>query len=62
MYEKLSLTVMRDYGMGVPSGRYEYLLWDGDVIVQRQGMFPTYAKAKREALKIANSLLSSVPR
>ncbi len=58
MYETLQLCVMRDYGMGVPAGRYEFLLWDGDTIVARQGMFPSYAKAKREAVKVANALLT----
>ena len=57
MYDTLHLTVARDYALGVPSGNYEYLLWDGNVIVKRQGLFPSYAKAKRAALKVADSLL-----
>jgi hypothetical protein len=61
MTSTLHLTVARDYAFGAPSGNYEYLLWDGDVIVKRQGMFSSYAKAKREALKVANSLLKAAP-
>jgi hypothetical protein len=59
MYETLQLTIAPDGTFGVPHGCFEYLLSNGDVIVARRGMFPSYARAKREALKVADTLLES---
>jgi hypothetical protein len=49
----IMMTVCRDYRT---STRYEFILYRGEAIVAREGFFATYAKAKRAALKAAQSI------
>lgn len=52
--EELTMSVGRDYRT---SSRYEFGIFRGDNVVTRQGFFTSAAKARREGLKVAASIM-----
>jgi hypothetical protein len=55
----LSLSVGRDYRMSV---RYEYVIFEDEEIVARQGYFANSGKARREGLKKAREIYAERAR
>jgi hypothetical protein len=55
MQSALSMSVGRDYRSG---SAYEYVIYQDEQVVARQGFYPSYSKAKREGLKAAEKLQS----
>jgi hypothetical protein len=53
---KLSMSVGRDYRT---NSKYEYVIFEGEKVVQREGYYTTSTQAKRAGLKAANLLLDS---
>ena len=49
----LSMSVGRDYRT---NSAYEYVIYEDEKVVARQGFYPNYAKAKRAGLKAAEQL------
>lgn len=50
----LSMSVGRDYRGG--GSQYEYVIYEDEKVVARQGFFPRYSQAKRAGLKKAEEL------
>ena len=50
---KITMSVGRDYRS---SSRYEYVIFAGENVVQREGFFSISTQAKRAGLKAAESL------
>lgn len=57
----LTMTVTVDRKFGT-SGKYEYIIYDGDDLVARQGSFSNYSAAKSAGLKKGKELEASNPQ
>ena len=55
--QNLTMSVGRDYRTG---SKYEYVIFDNEEVVARQGFFTTSTQAKRAGLKAAQALMNTV--
>ncbi len=54
----LSMTVGRDYNCGLAT-RFEYVIFDGETVVARAGVYKSSAQAKREGIRVAQALAAT---
>ncbi len=54
MAEKITMSVGRDYRM---TTRYEFVIYEGDMVIHREGAFASAASARRAGIKAAQRFM-----